>query len=169
MCAEGGKTKFVEMGGKYVSDGLSKSVNFRGQKGCVFIPKCNVDSDKDCRVSRLVYEVECNRCTSDPTAKKALYTGTSGHVLHKRQLEHVGEISRHQASNALFKLHEQMHQGQDTDFTSRSTRGNIQYNLGRFILEAHKIEMNHRNQDVQIMNNRSEWGNRGLPRLVINN
>ena len=36
MGAEGGKTKYVEMGGKAVTDGLLKSVHFRGQKGCVF-------------------------------------------------------------------------------------------------------------------------------------
>ena len=168
MCAEGGKTKFVEMGGKSVTDGLSKSVNFRGQKGCVFIPKCNVDSEKDCRVSRLVYEVECNRCTSDPTAKKALYTGTSGHVLHKRQLEHMGEIRRGQQSNALFKHQEQMHPGLEPDFTSRPVKGNIKYNLDRFILEAHRIEQNSRDGTLTVMNSRSEWGNRGLPRLAIN-
>ena len=156
------------MGGKSVTDGLSKSVNFRGQKGCVFIPKCNVDSEKDCRVSRLVYEVECNRCTSDPTAKKALYTGTSGHVLHKRQLEHKGDIRRKQASNALSKPHELMHQGLEPDFTSRPIKGNIKYNLDIFILDAHRIEQANRNPNLNVMNCRSEWENRGLHRLTVN-
>ena len=109
------------------------------------------------------------KCTGDPLARKALYVGTSGHVLHKRQLEHMGEVRRHQASNALYKHHEQMHQGQIPDFTSRVTKGNIKFNLDRFILEAHNIEINNINQEVNVINNRSGWGNRGLPRLVINN
>ena len=48
--AEGGKTKLVEMGGKPITAGLSKSVHFKGQQGCVFTPQCNVDPDANCRV-----------------------------------------------------------------------------------------------------------------------
>ena len=153
--AEQGQTKFVEMGGKQITAGLSKSVNFRGNQGCVFTPKCNVDPEEDCRNGRVVYEVECMNCTRDPaTVQKALYFGTSGHLLHKRQLEHIGEVRRGLASNALSKHHTQVHQNQnlDPDFRSRPLRGGIRYNLDRFILEANKIEQGSQNQSIKTEN-----------------
>ena len=125
--AEGGKTKLVEMGGKPITAGLSKSVNFRGQQGCVFSPKCNIDPEKDCRISRLVYEVECIQCTEDPnTTKRSLYLGTSGHLLHKRQMEHIGDLRRQQDSNALQKHQQQMHPNTPANFRSRVVKQPIQ-------------------------------------------
>ena len=91
-------------------------------------------------MSRLVYEVKCTKFTQDPTAKKTVYIGTSGHVLHKRQVEHIGEIRRQQTSNALYKHQEQMHPGLVPQFSSRAIRGNIKFNTDRFIPEAYKID-----------------------------
>ena len=127
-----------------------------------------MNEEEDCRVARLVYEVECTQCTQDPSAKKALYLGTSGHVLHKRQLEHMGEIRRKQTSNALYKHHSQMHPNTDPQFSSKPLRGNIQYNMDRFILEAYKIDQANQDNNIVVMNSRSEWGNRGIPWIVIN-
>ena len=60
--AEGGTTKFIELGGKPVTSGLSKPECFTANQGCVFVPPCNVDPEMDCRVSRCIYEVECIQC-----------------------------------------------------------------------------------------------------------
>ena len=113
--------------------------------------------------------MECIQCTEDPnTTKKSLYLGTSGHLLHKRQMEHLGDLRRHQDSNALFKHQNQMHPGTPPNFRSRPLKGPIQYNLDRFILEAHKIERASQDPNIHVMNSRSEWGYRGLPRITLN-
>ena len=140
ICAEGGSTKFVEMGGKPITAGLSNTVKFTGQQGCVFTPKCNVDPELDCREGRLVYQTECLNCAEDPAViEKSVYIGTSGHLLHKRNLEHMGDIRRGNMSNALSKHHRLMHNNIEPKFSSRSLRGGIQYNLDKFILKGRKI------------------------------
>ena len=92
ICTEGGSTKFVELGGKPVASGLSKPVSFTANNGCVFAPPCNIDPEMDCRVPRAVYEVECMQCAGDEEQKRNIYLGTTGHMLHKRQREHMGEV-----------------------------------------------------------------------------
>ena len=53
--ATGGMTKVVELGGKPIFSGLSKSQNFGGQ-GSRFLgpPKCNVTEDHDSRLTRCI-------------------------------------------------------------------------------------------------------------------
>ena len=164
ICAEGGKTKFVELAGKSVSAGLSNSVKFRGQSGCVFHPKCNISPSKDCRTSRSVYEVECNECTQDGSAPRPVYFGTSARILHVRQLEHEDAIRRKVSTHALYKHQKNQHRDNPTVFRSRPIKGDIQYNLDRFILEGHTIQSAREDSNQQILNQRSEWGHRGLPR-----
>ena len=62
-----------------------------------------------------------------------------------------------------------MHPNSDPQFSSKPLRGNIQYNMDRFILEAYKIDQANQDENITVMNNRSEWGNRGIPRIIINN
>ena len=82
-------------------------------------------------------------------------------------MEHIWDLRRHQDSNTLHKHQILMHPDQAPDFRSKPLRGNIKYNLDRFILEAHKIDKASQDQEILLMNNRQEWGNRGLPRVVI--
>ena len=46
-------------------------------------------------------------------------------------------------------------------------KGNIKYNLERFIYEAVEIEAIRNDPDIHTMNSRSEWGGKGLPRVQI--
>ena len=50
-------------------------------------------------------------------------------------------------------------------FTSRPIKGNIQYDLDRFIIEGHCIQSAREDNHQLILNQRSEWGHRGLPRV----
>ena len=43
----------------------------------------------------------------------------------------------------------------------------IKFNLDRQISEALEIEEARNNPDIQLLNQRSEWGNAGLPRLRV--
>ena len=164
MGAEGGATKVVELGGDLVTSGLSGPVRPTGQPGCVFPKPCNVDQETDCTRPRVVYRVDCLNCR-DATGDQASYIGTSGFSLHKRQMEHLGEIRRGQQSNSMAKHHKLSHRGLDPQFQSTILRGGIQYNLDRYILEAYNIEQTKQNPNVVLLNQRGEWGNRGLPRL----
>ena len=150
-----------------VTRGLSGAVTSKGNQGCTFPTKCNIDPEKDCLATRTVYEVECLTCSDDPNAKKALYTGTSGFSLHKRQREHMDATRRGQTRNALAKHQASKHRGQAPRYQSKPIRGGITYNLDRYILEAYMIDLNHRNPEVNTLNQRGEWGNRGLPRLEV--
>ena len=59
------------------------------------------------------------------------------------------------------------HQNEDADFVTTCLAGGIRYNLDRFILEALEIEEAKNDNNTQIMNSRSEWGGKGLPRIVV--
>ena len=60
------------------------------------------------------------------------------------------------------------HDGENTvEFVSKIWEGGMKYNLERFILEAIEIEEGRNNPEYSIMNSRSEWGGRGLPRIQV--
>ena len=99
--------------------------------------------------------------------QRAIYIGTTGHTTHDRQLEHVSSVRRMEMSNALAKHQATHHPNHEAEFSSQVLRGGIQFNLDRFILEAHKIQEAGQNPNIALMNQRSEWGHRGLPRLQI--
>ena len=167
ICTEGGATKFVELGGKPVTTGLSGSDKFTANSGCFFQNKCNIDPEKDCRVTRSVYSVECTNCTQDPTKVQTLYYGTSGRALHLRQVEHLKDIEHCRRSNALYKHAANEHNG-NAVFRSKPIIGGFKYNVDRFIYESLKIQEGNCNDNLHILNSRSEWGHRGLPRLMLN-
>ena len=70
------------------------------------------------------------------------------------------EGDQKKTNNALSKHHEMMHPGLEPEFTSRPVKGNIKFNLDRFILEAHKIEQTNQNPNLNVMNSRSKLENR---------
>ena len=124
--AEGGGTKFVELGGKLVTSGLSGSMNFTGNQGCHFSKKCNIDPEADCRIPKSVYEVECYTCRADPnTPETTVYVGTSGFCLHKRQVEHVNAVRGRHNNNALAKHRQIKHRDTEVEFRSKVLRGGI--------------------------------------------
>ena len=70
------------------------------------------------------------------------------------------------ASNALHKHQSSDHPNLQPQFEASVIRGGFQWNLERQIFEALEIESQKGNPNVTIVNSKSEWGNRGLPRLV---
>ena len=155
----------MELGGDLITKGLSGSEKPTGPRSCVFEKACNVEEGVDCTVQRLVYQVTCTNCSEGDTPTESLYVGTSGYSLHRRQLQHIEEIRRQQQSNAMAKHQRHVHPNQQPKFRSKPIRGGIQFNLDRYILEAHLIQENSQNTDVVLMNQRSEFGNRGIPRI----
>ena len=96
-----------------------------------------------------------------------VYIGTSGFSIHKRMLEHDYCAKRHSASNALGKHMSNCHPNEPANFVSELLQGGIRYNLERFILEALEIEEAKNTPGIHVMNSRSEWGGKGLPRIQV--
>ena len=70
--------------------------------------------------------------------------------------------------NALGKHSALHHEGEvSVEFETEILQGGMKYNLERFILEAIEIEEGRNNPAYTIMNSRSEWGGRGLPRIEV--
>ena len=119
-------------------------------------------------MAKSVYRVTCNICKRDPEQlKEVVYIGTSGTTLHRRQVEHMDAIRRGQISNALAKHQGEKHPDEPQAFTAEPIQGGIPYNVERFILEALKIQEFSQSNTHQILNQRGEWGHRGLTRLRI--
>ena len=137
-----------------------------GQPGCQFPVKCYITENQDCRVSRGVYRIVCKTCEIRE-GKTYVYIGTSGFNIHKRMLEHEACARNHSTSNALGKHMSLCHANENASFETEILQGGIRYNLERFILEALEIEQIKNTPDVHIMNSRSEWGGKGLPRIQV--
>ena len=58
------------------------------------------------------------------------------------------------------------HQNEDGNFVTTCLAGGIRYNLDRFILEAIEIEEAKNDANTNVMNSRSEWGERDSPGLL---
>ena len=76
-------------------------------------------------------------------------------------------VRSQQISNALAKHVELFHTDDNAEFVTEVIKGNIKYNLERFIYEAVEIEAIRNDPDIYTMNSRSEWGGKGLPRVQI--
>ena len=161
-----GRTKFVEMGGTPITWLFPNKDQFGGNLGCQYREKCFISDKHDCRTAKVVYRIECNTCR-ERDGKMFVYIGTSGFNIHKRTLEHLRAIRTKNAKNALSKHMSIYHQNEDADFVTTCLAGGIRYNLDRFILEALEIEEAKNDNNTQIMNSRSEWGGKGLPRIVV--
>ena len=92
---DGGTTKVVEASGRNVMAGLSKADPFR-DKVCPFYNQCWTSEKTDCWQTRTCYRATCCLCG-------AQYTGTSGHSIHKRTIEHMEAVRRRDSNNALAK------------------------------------------------------------------
>ena len=79
-------------------------------------------------------------------------------------MEHNDAISRGDTTNALAKHHILAHQNRPPDFSLDIIKGNIQFNLDRFLTEALVIEDAERDPSTQVMNQKSEWGRAKLTR-----
>ena len=164
---DGGLTKFVEMGGLPISLTFPMKEYLTGTTGCQFEEKCLINDDQDCRITRAVYRIICKTC-EDRDGSKFVYLGTTGFSMHKRMMEHSYCARTKKISNALGKHSALHHVGENTvEYVSEIIQGGIKYNLERFIFEAIEIEEGRNNPVYSIMNSRSEWGGRGLPRIQV--
>ena len=161
-----GITKFVEMGGIPVTLLFPMKEFLTGTKGCQYAQKCYITDTQDCRVTRGIYRIICHTC-QERDGKRFVYVGTSGFSVHKRMQEHMQCVRSQQISNALAKHVELFHTNDNAEFVTEVIKGNIKYNLERFIYEAVEIEAIRNDPDIYTMNSRSEWGGKGLPRVQI--
>ena len=163
---DGGLTKFVEMGGLPLPLIFPSKDQFGGNSGCHYDNKCCIDQDQDCRIARAVYRIECELCEARD-GSPFIYLGTTGFNIHKRMVEHLGAVRGNHANNALAKHMRIFHPNEQASFVTKCLSGGIKYNLERFICEALEIEEARSNPEIRVMNSRSEWGGRGLPRVVV--
>ena len=157
--------KLEEMGGNPITSMFPNKDQFGGNTGCQFKTKCYIDESQDCRISRAVYRIECQSCLEEE--RKFVYIGTTGFNIHKRSLEHVKSVRQKNQNNALAKHMSLYHSDEEANFVTTCISGGIKFNLNRFILEAIEIEEARLNPEIRVMNSRSEWGGKGLPRIVV--
>ena len=82
-------------------------------------------------------------------------------------MEHLNAVRGGYQSNALSKHSQLDHRNVNVEFRSKVLRGGIKYNLDIFILEAHMIHKYSQDNSINLLNQRGEWGHRGLPRLQV--
>ena len=165
-----GTTKVVELGGRAITAGLSRAENFGGDVGCSMGSgrhSCTIAPDSNCRVTRAIYRTSCLDCDQDPNSKPHQYVGTTGRTLHSRNLEHQDSVRNKSGKSALSKHQLKCHRDGAPKFQTEIIQGGIQFNLDRFVRESLEIEKLRNDQDVVPLNQRSEWGHKGLPRINV--
>ena len=163
-----GTTKVVESGGSLITSGLSSHQMWGGQTGChMSQDSCLISDEHDCRPSRSIYQIVCQNCGQDPTAKSSVYIGTSGRSLHSRQKEHQTSVRKKKQSHPLVKHHSNAPPGIDANFTTEVLHRSVRFNLDRFVTEALEIDRARDDPSVNLLNQKSEWGQQTLPRLRI--
>ena len=153
------------MGGTPITWLFPNKDQFGGNLGCHYREKCYISQKHDCRISKVVYRIECNTCR-ERDGKIFVYIGTSWFDIHKRSLEHIRAVQAKNQKNALAKHMALYHQNEDGNFVTTCLAGGIRYNLDRFILEAIEIEEAKNDANTNVMNSRSEWGERDSPGLL---
>ena len=101
--------------------------------------KCPVIPEQRCTGARMVYQLQCTQC-------QAIYLGTSGHSLHKRNMGHLEAVLTGNQGYAMGKHYTVEHpewtpgvDGQEFPFTSKILKGpNIQGNIQQYITEARR-------------------------------
>ena len=99
---DGGRTKFVELGGTPLTLLFPNKDMFGSNSGCQYNTKCYIQEDQDCRLSRAVYRIDCKNC-SDRGDSPHIYLGTTGFSIHKGMTEHMAEVRAKSQKNALTK------------------------------------------------------------------
>ena len=105
---------------------------------------------------------------------RSIYTGTTGHSLHKRMGEHMDSLRLRNGVSALSKHQKSMHPNlSDSEsanlFSARILRGNYKLNTCRFIDESLNIEKLNSNPSVMLLNSKSEWNKNRVSRLRKSN
>ena len=102
------------------------------------------------------------------------YVGTSGHTVHKRAVEHAQSVWRRDGKSALSKHHKYKHPEVTFDtpsdisemFEASVIKNCFKFNTQRYISESLEIEKVNNDPHTVLLNNRSEWGNNKVRRLV---
>ena len=92
----------------------------------------------------------------------------------ERLMEHMKAVSssKPNVSNAIAKhrskFHSQLDPGQlSLQLQPRLISSNVKFNLNRYIQESVQINKNNLDDQVYVMNQKSEWNNHGVTRLTV--
>ena len=175
---DGGTIKIVETAGRSVTAGIAKPDPFKSME-CIYRDKCLTNGDQDCSTSKVVYEIECRLCKSETgdagsDAVRAVYTGTTGHSIHKRMREHAGTLSNGSDKSVLEKHRLSKHPLADRSdpngmYIASIVQGNIKLNTTRYISESLNIDKLNKDPSVSLLNSKSEWNKNRVNRLTNSN
>ena len=169
-------------GGRIVLAGLGTKMVHT----CPYGTSCKTMDRTDCTIPNSVYLWDCLRCgpgpgnnsTSDFTntadvdstgvstvpERRMVYVGTTSFTLHKRTVDHWDSVSRMKGSRTL-KKHQEEYHGTEGPLFACTLVGSYPQTLKRYVAEALTLD---RFRGIHgIMNAKSEWGKRRLPRLQI--
>ena len=151
------RIKVIEKTGNTLRRNLHKT-SITGKTECddVKCPICTTSKKKGmCRKEGVTYEIECCKCGDK-------YIGETGRSARARTLEHMNDLRMKKESSVLWRHCREEHNGETESFKCnvRSVYG--QDATLRQIAEAVDI----RREGARI-NNKTEWNNINLPRLVV--
>ena len=126
-----------------------------------------MDPEHDCRSARVIYSIGCVNCKEEDPPINAQYLGTSGRTSHSRMLEHKAAVRNNSVRSSLAKHHNMKHPGQNPNFQARNVKSGVRFNSDRFLYEALAIQDANDDPNVLLLNQKGEWGQRGIPRLRV--
>ena len=107
----------------------------------------------------MTYEVECDNC-------KAIYVGETSRNTKKRGNESVKQLNEKQEASVLWRHCETQHEGIKQNFNLNVTWVYHDNAMERQIAEAVTIR-NKNQQQMTLINNKTEWNQSKLPTLTL--
>ena len=151
------RIKVIEKTGNTLRRNLHKT-SITGKTECddVKCPICTTSKKKGmCRKEGVTYEIECCKCGDK-------YIGETGRSARARTLEHMNDLRMKKESSVLWRHCREEHNGETERFKCNVRTVYGQDATLRQIAEAVDI----RREGARI-NNKTEWNNINLPRLVV--
>ena len=111
--------------------------------------------------------MECHICSRMNPPQKSLYYGTTGRCTHSRFAEHQKALQNRSRTSALSKHQEAAHPNDQPDFKGSIVKGGMRFNVDRFILEVIRISEGNQDTNVNLLNQKGEWGDKGIPLFRI--
>ena len=153
------KIKVLERTGPTIKSKLQKSNPFKRDKcedNCLI---CKTNGKGLCETQGITYEIKCKSC-------EEIYIGETSRNAKKRGNEHLQQLKNKSENSVLWRHCKEKHEDIEQNFIMNIT--GIYHNnaMERQIAEAVNIK-NRIQNNMNIMNNKTEWNQQHLPSLCI--